>query len=247
MTAPSCEFELLRRIASGLPSPERIGSAFEMAVMSSTPAREITGCIASVTGLFQPSMMTETPCETSSLARDTPTAGVDSSSRATISILRPRTPPLSLIKAAMVWIACDTCWPCGPAPPDKGKITPTLTAACAQALPAKISPRARAAIHLRICFMLCLLICGGWKRWKARLLLHDDLAVVDLEEMGARQQLAGRRETDVAKDRVPEVAAADALGDGLAVQCLQLVGGQGPQLQRRGTHCHELVRRLLVH
>ena len=58
------------RIASGLPSPERIGSAFEIAVMSSTPARAITGCIASVTGLFQPSMITDTPAAISSLARD---------------------------------------------------------------------------------------------------------------------------------------------------------------------------------
>ncbi|MNR25039.1 hypothetical protein D3C85_1421600 [compost metagenome] len=83
----------------------------EMAVMSSTPARAITGCIARVTGLFQPSMMTETPALTSSVARDTPTAGVDSSSRETISMGRPRTPPSSLMTAAMAWMACVTCWP----------------------------------------------------------------------------------------------------------------------------------------
>ncbi|CPN30989.1 Uncharacterised protein [Bordetella pertussis] len=32
--------------------------------------------------------------------------------------------------AAMAWMACVTCWPCGPAPPERGKITPTLMGVC---------------------------------------------------------------------------------------------------------------------
>ena len=143
------------RTASGLPSPERIGSALETAVMSSTPARAITGCIASVTGLFQPSMITATPELTSSVARDTPTAGVDSSSRMTSSIFRPSTPPLSLITAAIAWMACVTCWPCGPAPPDSGKISADLDGVlrlCGGAQPEGQGPRRPA--NLRIDFIV---------------------------------------------------------------------------------------------
>ena len=139
-------------MAKGLPSPDRIGSALEIAVMSSTPPRAITGCIASVTGLFQPSMITDTPRLINSVARETPTAGVDSSSRETISILRPSTPPLSLISAAMVWIAFVTCWPCGPAPPDSGRIVPTLIVWAWTSAGAP-SPRARVAARVRISFI----------------------------------------------------------------------------------------------
>ena len=138
--------------------------------MSRIPAREITGCIASVTGLFQPSMITATPALANSVARETPTAGVDSSSRETSSIFRPRTPPLSLMIAAMTWIALVTCWPCGPAPPESGKMVPTLIVACACARAHKPRPRMAVAIRLRINFIVCLqFFCGiesaGWRAY----------------------------------------------------------------------------------
>ena len=79
--------------------------------MSVIPARLISGCSVSATGLFHPSMMTDTPCEMRSSARETPTAGVDWSSRESTSSLRPSTPPLSLIIAAIALIASVTCWP----------------------------------------------------------------------------------------------------------------------------------------
>ena len=101
-------------------------------------------------------MTTDTPAPISSLARETPTAGVDSSSRLTISMRRPSTPPSSLIMAAIDWMAWVTCWPCGPAPPDSGKITPTLTVPCAAAASEK--PSAQVATRVRISFMQCLLV-----------------------------------------------------------------------------------------
>ena len=156
ITRPSWAFEELSRIAEGLPAPLRIWSAFEIAVMSSTPARAITGCMARVTGLFQPSMMTETPSAISSLARLTPTAGVDSSSRFRTWTGRPSTPPASFTMAAMASIAWTTCCPCGPAPPLSGKIAPTLTGSAAATRPAGSANAAAAAAsvaRLRMNFM----------------------------------------------------------------------------------------------
>ena len=97
ITPASKPFELLMRIASGLVSPLRIRSDFDTAVMSRMPARARIGCIASVTGEFQPSITTSTFSAIISLARLTPTAGVLSSSFETSAILRPSRPPLSLI------------------------------------------------------------------------------------------------------------------------------------------------------
>ena len=65
--------------------------------MSSTPARARIGCIASVTGEFQPSITTSTFSAIISLARLTPTAGVLSSSFETSAILRPEQTAASLI------------------------------------------------------------------------------------------------------------------------------------------------------
>ena len=114
--------------------PATIWSAFDTAVMSMMSARAQTGCMASVTGLFQPSITTATFSPTISLARVTPTAGVLSSSLAMTVSLRPFTPPLALTISAATCTAWNTPWPLGPAGPDSGTITPTLIGSpCARA------------------------------------------------------------------------------------------------------------------
>ena len=114
------------RIASGLVSPARIRSDFDTAVISRMPARARIGCIASVTGEFQPSITTSTFSAIISLARLTPTAGVLSSSLEISVILRPSKPPFSLICSIASLTALVTDWPSGPAPPLSGKMVPTL-------------------------------------------------------------------------------------------------------------------------
>jgi hypothetical protein len=103
-TAASCELALFKRIASGLEALVRMPSAFEIIVMSSTLARARTDCIASVTGLFHPSITTTAPAEMSSFAFAMPIAGVLSSSRTSTSTGRPSTPPSALIIEAMAWM-----------------------------------------------------------------------------------------------------------------------------------------------
>src|SRR6478736_5525506 len=103
------------------------------------------GCIANVTGEFQPSMTMSAFSATISLARLTPTAGVLSSSLEITVSLRPSRPPLSLISCTMSLTALVTDWPSGPAPPLSGKMVPTLIS-CAMTGPLRPSNKTTASL-----------------------------------------------------------------------------------------------------
>ena len=114
--------------------PARIGSAFDTAVMSRMSARASTGCMASVTGLFQPSMTTATFSATISLARVTPTAGVLSSSLAIDHDLAAQHAALGVDHLGRDLDGWTTSWPWDRPGRDSGKIAPTLIGSpCASA------------------------------------------------------------------------------------------------------------------